>query len=146
MCTMCNINKVRVLEFAQFGDSRGSLVVIEGLKDIPFDIKRVFYIYGTDEYAVRGQHANRESEFVMVNIAGTSKLRIKDGKGNEAVFCLNRPNIGVYLPSMVWKDMYEFSKDSVLLIFASTHYNSDEYIRDYDSFVKDVQKNSDSTL
>lgn len=136
---MHNMNKVQMLEFAQHGDDRGHLVVIEGMKDVPFEIKRAFYIYGSDPEVVRGQHANRESEFVLINVAGTSKVKVKDGEGNEAIFCLNRPHTGIYLPTMVWKDMYDFSSDSVLLVLASTHYDATEYIRDYDEFVKEIQ-------
>lgn len=133
-----NISNVRMLEFDQRGDERGHLVVVEGNKDIPFEIKRIFYIYGSDENVVRGQHANRKSEFVLINVAGTSKVRVKDGKGNEAIFSLNRPHTGIFLPKMVWKDMYDFSKDSVLLCLASEYYDPDEYIRNYDEFVKCV--------
>ena len=131
-------NRVTMLEFGQHGDERGHLVVIEGMEDIPFDIKRIFYIYGSDSKVVRGQHANIKSEFVLINVAGTSKVRVDDGQGNEAVFSLNRPRTGIYLPTLVWKDMYDFSKDSVLLCLASEHYDASEYIRDYDEFVKYV--------
>lgn len=133
-----NISNVHMLEFDQMGDERGHLVVVEGNKDIPFEIKRIFYIYGSDANVVRGQHANRKSEFVLINVAGTSKVKVKDGKGNEAIFSLNRPHTGIYLPKMVWKDMYDFSEDSVLLCLASEHYDPDEYIRTYDEFVKCV--------
>lgn len=132
------IEMAKMLEFQQKGDERGHLVIVEGEQDVPFDIKRIFYIYGSDENIIRGQHANRESEFVLINVAGTSKVKVKDGKGNETVYSLNRPHTGIYLPRMVWKDMYDFSEDSVLLVLASTHYNGDEYIRDYDEFVKIV--------
>ena len=134
------LNLARILEFSQRGDERGYLVIVEGKEDIPFDIKRVFYIYGSDKDVVRGQHANRESEFVLINVAGTSKVKVKDGKGNEAVYSLNRPHMGIYLPKMIWKDMYDFSEDSVLLCLASTHYDANEYIRDYDDFVKIVNE------
>lgn len=127
---------VELLELPSHGDKRGQLVVVEGNKDIPFDIKRIFYIYGSDPDVVRGQHANKRTEFVLINVAGKSKVRVKDGKGNEAVFSLNRPHTGIYLPSMVWKDMYDFSEDSVLLCLASEHYDAEEYIRDYDEFVE----------
>jgi len=130
------MNKVQMLEFPQLGDERGHLVIAEAMKDVPFEIKRVFYIYGSDEDVVRGQHANKETEFVLINVAGKSKVKVKDGEGNEAIYCLNRPHTGIYLPTMIWKDMYDFSNDSVLLVLASTHYNPDEYIRDYDEFVK----------
>lgn len=134
---MHTINEVQMLEFPQHGDERGHLVIIEGSQDIPFDIKRVFYIYGSDSDAVRGQHANRESEFVLINVAGKSKVKVKDGDGNEAIYCLDHPYAGIYLPEMIWKDMYDFSEDSVLLVLASTHYNADEYIRDYEYYVNE---------
>lgn len=140
---MHNMNKVKMLSFKQNGDERGHLVVIEGNKDIPFDIKRIFYIYGSDPTVVRGQHANRETEFVLVNVAGKSKVKVYDGKGNEAIFILNRPHTGIYLPTMVWKDMYDFSEDSVLLVLASEAYNPNEYIRNYDEFVEEISKEED---
>lgn len=136
-----NMNKVKMLEFPQHGDERGHLVVVEGNKDIPFDIKRMFYIFGSDKNVVRGQHANRKTEFVLINVAGKSKIKVKDGEGNEAIYCLNRPHTGIYLPTMVWKDMYDFSEDSVLLVLASEHYDDSEYIREYADFVDEIAKN-----
>ena len=129
-----------MLEFSQHGDERGHMVVVEGMKDIPFDIKRIFYIYGSDNEVVRGQHANKKTEFVLINVAGRSKVKVKDGKGNEAIFSLNRPHTGIYLPNLVWKDMYDFSSDSVLLCLASEHYDVSEYIRDYDEFIDYINK------
>ena len=126
-----------VIEFNDLGDERGKLVVIEGNESIPFDIKRVFYIYGSDASVVRGQHANRESQFVLINVAGTSKVRVTDGI-DEEIIELNRPMMGVYIPQMIWKDMYDFSEDSVLLVLASTHYDGKEYIRDYNEYMKEV--------
>ena len=134
------IQLAQMLEFLQKGDERGYLVVVEGMKDIPFEIKRVFYIYGSDSDVVRGQHANRESEFVLINVAGSSKVKVLDGRGNETTYVLNRPHTGVYLPKMLWKDMYDFSEDSVLLCLASTQYDADEYIRDYDEFVEIIKR------
>lgn len=135
---MNTINDVRMLEFKEHGDERGYLVVVEGERDLPFKIQRLFYIYGSDPDVVRGEHANRNSQFVLINVAGTSKIRVKDGLGNEIIFCLNRPHTGIYLPSMVWKDMYDFSKDAVLLCISSEHYDEKEYIRDYNEFVREV--------
>ena len=138
---MHNLNNVKMLEFRQMGDGRGHLVVAEGGGiDIPFDIRRVFYIYGSDKDVIRGQHANRKSEFVLINVAGESKVRVKDGEGNEVIYCLNRPHTGVYIPCMIWKDMYDFSEDSVLLCLASTNYDPDEYIRNYDEYIKIIGK------
>lgn len=132
-------NRVKMLNLKQSSDERGNLVVIEGEKDIPFSIKRVFYIYGSEKKTVRGQHANKNSEFVMINVAGKCKIKVKDRNGNEEVYCLDKPNIGIYLPSMTWKEMYDFSKDSVLLVLANTNYDSGEYIRDYDEFISIAQ-------
>ena len=124
-----------IINFKDLGDERGKLVVIEGCKDIPFDIKRTFYIYGSDSEVVRGQHANINSEFVLINVAGKSKVLITDGTKKEIV-TLDKPMMGVYLPKMIWKEMYDFSADSVLLVLASTHYDGTEYIRNYDDYLK----------
>ena len=127
----------KVLNFGDLGDERGKLVVVEGARDIPFEIKRVFYIYGSDSEVVRGQHANRESEFVLINVGGTSKVRIDNGH-SEAIVELDKPMMGLYIPTMVWKDMYDFSEDSILLVLASTHYDGNEYIRDYEEYKKEM--------
>ena len=132
----------RLIKFADLGDERGNLVVIEGEGiDIPFDIKRVFYIYGSDSTVVRGQHANRETEFLLVNVSGNSKVRVDNGE-ESAVIELNRPRMGLYLSSMLWKDMYDFSDDSVLLVLASRHYDEKEYIRDYDTYLQALRENT----
>lgn len=129
----------KIIEFTDLGDERGNLVVIEGDgMDIPFEIKRVFYIYGSDSEVIRGQHANRETEFLLVNVSGTSKVKIDNGTESEVIL-LNRPRMGLYLSSMVWKDMYDFSEDSVLLVLASEHYDAEEYIRDYEQYLKVVE-------
>lgn len=129
--------KCPVLHFSDCGDERGKLVVIEGAQAIPFDIQRVFYIYDSDSTVIRGQHANRKSEFVLINVAGESRVRITDGK-EEYIVELNKPMMGVYIPKMIWKDMYDFSSDSVLLVLASTHYDGSEYIRDYEEYLKEM--------
>jgi dTDP-4-dehydrorhamnose 3,5-epimerase-like enzyme len=127
----------KILSFKENGDERGKLVIIEGLRDVPFDIKRIFYIYGSDKDVIRGCHANRKSEFVLINVSGCSKVKMFDGN-NEEIFELNKPNTGIYIPKMVWKDMYDFTEDSVLLVLASEHYDSNEYIRDFDDYIKEV--------
>lgn len=132
--------KCSLLHFADLGDERGKLVVIEGGRDIPFEIKRTFYIYESDATVIRGQHANRQSEFVLINVAGKSKVRLTDGV-EEFVVELDKPMMGVYIPKMVWKDMYDFSKDSVLLVLASTHYDGNEYIRSYDEYLRIINTN-----
>ena len=130
---------ISILDFGAVGDERGMLTICEGGQDIPFIPKRVFYIYRTAAGVVRGQHANRVTDFVLINVSGSSKVKIMDGRGNELVYSLNRPNTGIYIPHMVWKEMYDFSADSVLLCLASEHYDPNEYIRDYDKFLQEVK-------
>ena len=127
----------KIIYFNEMGDERGNLVVIEGNQDIPFSINRVFYMYGSDPDIIRGQHANRKSSFVLINVSGTSKVRITDGS-EELLVELNKPRMGVYIPPMYWKDMYDFSTDSVLLVLSDEHYDGNEYIRDYNEYLKEV--------
>ena len=123
----------RKVEFIQRGDDRGHLVIIEGMKEIPFDIKRVFYIYGSQKDVVRGKHANMRSEFVLINVQGTSKIKVTDGR-NEEIYDLNEPHSGVYVPRMLWKEMYDFSEDSILLVLSNEHYDKSEYINDFETY------------
>lgn len=124
----------RLIKFGEFGDERGNLVVAEcGGIDVPFNVKRVFYIYGSDSTVIRGRHANRKTEFVLINVSGSSKVKIDNGYETDIVE-LNKPKMGLYLPPMLWKEMYDFSSDSVLLVLASEHYDGNEYIRDYDQY------------
>lgn len=136
---MTQISEVcKTIFFNEMGDERGNLVVIEGEQDIPFSIKRVFYMYGSDSDIVRGQHANRRSSFVLINVSGTSKVRITNGK-EEIIIVLDKPRMGVYIPPMYWKDMYDFSSDSVLLVLSDEHYDGNEYIRDYSQYLKEME-------
>lgn len=134
---MKNIDDMyRIIEFTELGDERGNLVVAEGESElVPFTINRIFYIYGSTADVVRGQHANKRTQFILINVSGTSKVRLDNGK-EERIVELNRPNIGVFLDTMLWKDMYDFSADSVLLCLASEHYDGSEYIRNYDEYIK----------
>ena len=131
--------QIRLLEWKDLGDERGNLVVVEGNMDIPFEIKRIFYIYGSDDTVVRGQHANRLSEFVMINVSGTSKVKVDNGEESRVIE-LNRPRMGLYLKNNVWKDMYDFSADSILLVLASEHYDESEYIRDYQEYLRFIKE------
>lgn len=131
-----DLSKPFMIEFPELGDERGHLVIAEGMKNIPFDIKRIFYIYGSDSSVVRGQHANKFSQFMLINVAGTSKVKIDYGNNITEVFNLDKPHIGLFIPRMIWKDMYDFSKDSVLLCLSDTIYDPTEYIRDKNEYYK----------
>lgn len=120
--------RCKILEFNELGDERGKLVAIESFKEVPFEIKRIFYIYGTTPDTVRGQHANKKSEFVLINLKGSCKVRLYDDD-EEYIVELNKPNIGLYIPKLVWKDMYDFSGDSLLLSISNEPYDKTEYVR-----------------
>ncbi len=132
----------KIIELPEMGDERGNLVIIEGNRDIPFEIKRVFYMYGTDSKMVRGSHANRKSEFVLINVAGSTKIKIDDGF-STAIVELNKPRMGIYIPAMLWKDMFDFSDDSVLLVLSNEHYDDSEYIRNYDEYKKIISEKNE---
>ena len=134
------LNAVKEIQFKVNGDERGKLVVAEGLKDVPFNIARIFYIYGADTEIVRGCHANRKSEFVFINVCGSSKVKVMDGK-DEQIYLLDKPYKGIYMPEMVWKEMYDFSEDAVLLVLASEPYDAAEYIKDYQEYTREVRGN-----
>ena len=131
--------QIRILDFPDLGDERGNLVVVEGGSAIPFDIQRIFYIYGSDDEVVRGKHANLRSEFVMINVSGTSRVKVDNGHESRVIE-LDRPRMGLYLERRVGKEMYDFSPDSVLLVLSNEHYDPEEYIRDYDNYLKMVRK------
>ena len=132
------MQKTHMLRFPCHGDERGWLVAIEGNQGVPFDIKRIFYIFGSDPTVVRGKHANRKSEFVLINVCGSCRVKTVETDGEVREFVLDQPHTGIYLPKMVWKDMYDFSQDSILLCLSSEHYDNSEYIRDYNEFVKEL--------
>jgi dTDP-4-dehydrorhamnose 3,5-epimerase-like enzyme len=138
------MNGVIEHNFRQLGDKRGNLVVVDGVNDISFDPVRFFYIYNSDKSVVRGQHANVRTKFVLINVAGKSKVKIMDGKGNEQIVVLDQPRKGVFIDSMLWKEMYDFSKGSILIVLASEHYDPTEYIRDWDDYVERI-KNEDTS-
>ena len=130
---MVSVNECKILSFKEFGDSRGNLIALEGSKEIPFDIKRIFYVYNMDQDVVRGQHANRESSFVLICVNGSCSINVCDGV-NEMVLELDSPNKGLYIPKMLWKDMYHFSEYAVLLCLSDCAYDSEEYINNFEKF------------
>lgn len=125
--------KCKRIRFQQKGDERGSLIVIESNKDIPFEINRVFYMVNTLNDVARGQHANIESDFVLVNVQGSVKIKINDGFKDE-VYVLDNKDEGIYIPRMIWKEMFDFSDDAILIVFSNKHYKEEEYIRDFHEY------------
>lgn len=128
----------RLIEFSKYGDDRGSLVVLEGeCQDIPFDIKRVFFMYVKDLTEIRGRHANRETELVLICASGKCKVMVSNGF-DETVIELDNSKEGLYIAPMCWKEMFDFSSDAVLLVIASKHYSVEEYITDMDMYRKEM--------
>ncbi len=126
-------------QFTPHGDDRGQLVALEEYKDIPFDIKRVYYIYDTLPGVTRGRHAHRNLEQILICVHGSCMLRLDDGFEQKEVL-LDKPFEGVYISNDTWREMYDFSPDAVLLVLASEPYNEADYIRNYDAFLEFVKE------
>ncbi len=125
--------------FNKLGDHRGSLTSIEGGIDTPFAIKRVYYLYYTLADVRRGFHAHKKLQQILVCVTGSCKVLLDDGKTKEIVE-LSEPNLGLFVDTMVWHEMYDFSSDCVLLVLASDHYKENDYIRHYDEFLGSVRE------
>lgn len=121
--------------FPQHGDDRGMLVALEEQKDIPFKIRRVYYIYDTKEGVRRGFHAHLNLEQILICVHGSCKILLDNGREKETVI-LDKPYEGLYITNDIWREMYDFSPDAVLMVLASELYNEDDYIRNYDEFKK----------
>lgn len=125
--------------FQPHGDERGQLVALEEFKDIPFQIKRVYYMYDTKEGVHRGFHAHKQLEQILVCIHGSCKVKLDNGE-EQKVIPLEKPYEGLYISNDMWREMYDFSPDAVLLVFASELYDETDYIRNYDEFLNFVKE------
>jgi hypothetical protein len=112
----------------------GSLIALEENKDIPFEIKRVFYIYGVDSKVSRGAHAHRRSNQMLIAVCGSCEIIFDDGKQRKKIL-LDSPDHGLFQQAMIWGEMHNFSKDCVLMVLSDDFYDADDYIRDYDEFL-----------
>ena len=126
--------------FQRHGDDRGMLVALEEGKEIPFDVKRVYYMYDTVEGVRRGFHAHKCLEQILICVHGSCKILLDNGKEKEIV-SLDTPYEGLYISNDTWREMYDFSPDAVLMVLASELYDEADYIRDYDEFLKYVEAN-----
>lgn len=126
-------------QFEEHGDHRGTLISLESFKNVPFDIKRVYYMYDTKHDVRRGFHAHKNLKQILICVSGSCKILLDDGK-EKAVVPLTAPNVGLYLESNIWREMFDFSSDAVLMVLASEHYNESDYIRNYEDFLKYVEE------
>lgn len=131
---MINVDSI---EFKKIGDETGKLTPIEVQQDIPFEIKRVYYISDVQKGITRGFHSHRHLEQVLICISGNVKIRVNTPL-EEQIIELHESNKGLYIGHMVWREMFEFSEDAVLLVLASEHYSEDDYIRDFKIYWKEA--------
>lgn len=130
--------KVQKYPFQVHGDERGQLIAIEELKETPFEIKRIYYMYDTKENVRRGYHSHRSLEQILVCVHGSCKIVFDDGYERKEVI-LDRPDEGVYVGPNIWREMSDFSSDAVLMVLASQPYDEKDYIRDYTQFIESVK-------
>ncbi len=139
------INRIFFVSVKTIIDTRGNLSVIEGGKDLPFDIKRVFYIWNNQENSPRGGHAHKNLYQAFIAINGKCKIELNDNK-ETATYELSEPNRCILIPPLIWCDIYDFSWDCVLLAIVSDYYDESDYIRDYDEYIKYIQDRDENPL
>lgn len=125
--------KVELFDFPVHGDARGFLIALECLKEIPFDVKRVYFIYDTKEGVARGFHAHRKLKQVLIAVSGSMTIHVEYGDEKKQIL-LDSPDKGLLIDGLVWREMHDFSNGAVLLVLANEHYIEKDYIRDYDQF------------
>lgn len=128
----------KTLTFPIIGDNRGSLIALETFQNIPFDIKRVYYVFDTLSGVSRGFHAHRDLKQVLICVKGNCRILLDDGNSKDNVI-LNSPQTGLLIEDLVWHEMHDFSEDCVLLVLASEYYDESDYVRDYDNFLELVK-------
>ena len=129
----------KLIDFKILGDERGSLIALESNKQIPFEIKRVFYIYGTQEGVPRGKHSHYKTKQFLVAVHGSCKITLDNGEEKET-FDLNQPSLGLFQDALIWGSMHDFSSDCVLMVLADEYYEASDYITQYDKFLEEVKK------
>ena len=132
---MIDIMSLKTIELPKISDPRGNLSVIEEFKDIPFKIERTYWIYDVPGGEKRGGHAYKENQEFIVALSGSFDVILDDGK-EKKIFSLNRSYKGLYVPKGLWREMENFSTNSLALVLSSTKYNADDYIREYQEFLK----------
>jgi dTDP-4-dehydrorhamnose 3,5-epimerase-like enzyme len=134
------LQKIELLELAANGDERGKLIALEANRiGVPFDVKRVYYIYDTTPGTVRGHHAHRKLKQLLVATSGSCTIVCDDGKEKKE-FVLDWPDKALYIEGMIWREMKNFSKGAVLMVLASEYYDEDDYMRDYNLFLEEIKK------
>lgn len=126
--------KVQLFPLQLHGDERGALVALEDGKNIPFEIKRVYYLFQTKPGVARGFHAHKRLKQVAIAVRGSCRFLLDDGQERVEIV-LDNPAQGIFIESFMWHEMYDFSEDCVLMVLADHHYDESDYVRDYDEFI-----------
>lgn len=132
---MVTVNDVKIIELPKFTDPRGNLSFVEQLNHIPFEIKRTYWIYDVPGGENRGGHVFKQNQEFIIALSGAFDVIVDDGE-NKKKFTLNRSYYGLYVPAGLWREMENFSTNSLALEFGSMNYNPEDYIREYDDFLK----------
>jgi hypothetical protein len=135
-----SVDDCKIIQLSKHHRPQGNLTVVENGKDVPFDVKRVYYLYDVPGGATRGGHAHRELSQLLVAVSGCFSVMLDDGH-NQRVFQLNRSNVGIYIAPGIWRVLDDFSSGSVCLVLASEKYDASDYINDYDEFVSYKSEN-----
>lgn len=134
--------EIKTVEFEEHGDDRGTLIALEQLKNVPFEIRRVYYMFNAMKGVRRGFHAHKKLKQILICVKGSCKILLDDGI-EKAEVLLDKPNKGLLIESHLWREMFDFSEDAVLMVLASELYDEGDYIRDYDEFIKYVRENNE---
>ncbi|MEM0135473.1 MAG: FdtA/QdtA family cupin domain-containing protein [Thermoplasmatales archaeon] len=132
----------KIINLKKISDPRGNLTVIESLNDVPFEIKRIYYIYDVPGGESRGAHAHKMLEQLIIAVSGSFDVKVDDGRERKT-FSLNRAYYGLLIPKLIWREMDNFSSGSVCLVLASDFYKESDYIRDYNEFLGVLKEAND---
>lgn len=140
-----NLDRCQIFDLPQIKDPRGNLTFIEGDRHIPFDIRRVYYLYDVPGGAERGGHAHKALHQLIIAMSGSFDVHLDDGRAKKTVH-MNRSYYGLYVCPMIWRHIDNFSSGAVCMVLASHYYDESDYYREYDQFTKDVRKSCDASL
>lgn len=132
--------EIKIVKLEEHGDDRGTLIALEQMINVPFEIKRVYYMYNAVPGVRRGFHAHKQLKQILVCVKGSCKILLDDGTDKVEV-CLDEPNKGLIIESHLWREMFDFSEDAVLMVLASELYDEADYIRNYEEFIEYVKEN-----
>jgi dTDP-4-dehydrorhamnose 3,5-epimerase-like enzyme len=133
-----SLEQAKIIQLPKISDPRGNLTFVEGSNHVPFDIKRVYYLYDVPGGETRAGHSHKQLEAFMIAVSGSFEVILDDGTERKSFF-LNRSYYGLYIPKMVWRELENFSSGSVCLVLASENYDETDYYRDYDEFLRAVK-------